>query len=134
MSPTPSSTVSRDEARRLGHEPDRVRTGLIIGMAVLLAVIVALVQLSVHLFMGRVGRPPTPPRQVTERAREQLAGADHWAIQPLDREALERAEDSHLTGYAWVDRDAGVVRIPLQRAMELEAAAHAGRQAAGETP
>lgn len=32
---------------------------------------------------------------------------------------LRRAEDSVLLSYGWVDKDSGVVRIPIDRAMEL---------------
>ncbi len=32
---------------------------------------------------------------------------------------LRAAEDSILTTYGWVDRDSGLVRIPIARAMEL---------------
>lgn len=31
----------------------------------------------------------------------------------------DKAVHDHLTNYAWVDRGAGVVQIPLERAMEL---------------
>ena len=32
---------------------------------------------------------------------------------------LRRREESRLTSYAWVDREQGVVRIPIDRAMEV---------------
>jgi hypothetical protein len=32
---------------------------------------------------------------------------------------LRRAEDSILTSYAWVSRDSGFVRVPIERAIEL---------------
>ncbi|MFN2387580.1 MAG: hypothetical protein ABR576_15080 [Thermoanaerobaculia bacterium] len=35
------------------------------------------------------------------------------------RESLRREEDSRLLGYGWVDRGSGVVRIPIERAMDL---------------
>jgi hypothetical protein len=35
--------------------------------------------------------------------------------------ALRATEDARLHGYGWVDRRAGVVRIPIERAMELVA-------------
>jgi hypothetical protein len=38
---------------------------------------------------------------------------------PQDLRALRAAEDAVLHSYAWVDRAAGVVRIPIERAMEL---------------
>jgi hypothetical protein len=38
-----------------------------------------------------------------------------------DRAALDVAARAKLTGYAWIDRDARKVRIPIERAMELQA-------------
>jgi hypothetical protein len=37
----------------------------------------------------------------------------------LDLKAIRDAEDQTLATYGWVDRDKGVVRIPIERAMEL---------------
>jgi len=48
--------------------------------------------------------PPPPRLQVQGRT---------------DLQALHAAEDDILNGYGWVDRDAGVVRIPIDRAMSL---------------
>ena len=50
-------------------------------------------------------RLPPEPRLQTE-PREDLA-------------ALRTREDATLSSYGWVDRNAGVVRIPIDRAMEL---------------
>jgi hypothetical protein len=36
-----------------------------------------------------------------------------------DLVALRQAEDSILTCYAWISKDSGIVRVPVQRAMEL---------------
>jgi hypothetical protein len=36
-----------------------------------------------------------------------------------DLQALRDHEQSTLTSYGWVDREAGVVRIPIDRAMEI---------------
>jgi hypothetical protein len=40
----------------------------------------------------------------------------------LDLRALRAAEDAQLHGYGWVDRRAGVVHIPIERALDLVAA------------
>jgi len=37
----------------------------------------------------------------------------------LDLETLRAAEDAQLNSYGWIDRDAGVARIPIHRAMQL---------------
>jgi len=38
---------------------------------------------------------------------------------PRDLQEMRAAEDSVLNGYAWVNPDQGVVRIPIARAMDL---------------
>jgi len=38
---------------------------------------------------------------------------------PVDMINFRVKEDSILTGYAWVSRDSGIARIPVDRAMEL---------------
>ncbi len=63
------------------------------------------------------GEPPTALEmepQVLPQPRLQLH--EH-----LDLERKRQAEDALLASYGWVDRKAGVVRIPIQRAMELVA-------------
>ena len=55
---------------------------------------------------GQAGGPPEPRLQTTP------AG---------DLAALRAEEDAILHGYGWEDRAAGVVHIPVERAMELVA-------------
>ena len=45
---------------------------------------------------------------------------------------LRATEDASLTTYGWVDRDTGVVRIPIERAMDL--LAERGLPTGPETP
>jgi hypothetical protein len=40
---------------------------------------------------------------------------------PADLHAWRAKEDAQLNSYGWVDRDNGIVRIPINRAMELVA-------------
>jgi hypothetical protein len=51
--------------------------------------------------------PPLPRLEIDGRA---------------DRAAVEADAQRKLDGYAWVDRSAGIVRIPIARAMQLLAA------------
>ena len=55
-----------------------------------------------------------------------------------DIERLRAAEKTHLASYAWVDPDAGVVRIPIDRAMQMVAAGQMPAEddgpAAGQVP
>ena len=53
-----------------------------------------------------------------------------------DLRDLRDQEDAALTGYRWVDRNAGVVRIPIEQAMKLtiERGLPTRRPAAGQGP
>ncbi len=56
------------------------------------------------LAAGQVKEPPTP----------------HLQTQPFkDVYLLRQAEAEKLNSYAWIDKDGGVVRLPIARAMEL---------------
>src|SRR2546426_11208283 len=54
---------------------------------------------------ARAPRPPPEPRLQSSPVR--------------DMEELRAREDSVLTSYGWVDRQAGIGRIPIDRAVEL---------------
>ena len=58
---------------------------------------------------------PLPPEKMLQTFPEPR-------LQPngtLDLAARREKENERLTGYAWVDRNTGVVQIPVERAMEL---------------
>jgi hypothetical protein len=38
---------------------------------------------------------------------------------PLDLAQFRAREDEELTNYDWINRTAGIVRVPIERAMEL---------------
>jgi hypothetical protein len=62
--------------------------------------------------LGLLGGTPEPVVQALPPA-PRLAGDPR-----RDLLALRQREDALLTQYAWVDRDAEVVRIPIERAMQ----------------
>jgi hypothetical protein len=63
-------------------------------------------------------RPPA--HALSGEQGERLPPAPRLQEDPLaDLAALRAREARQLEGYAWVDRAAGRVRIPIERAMEL---------------
>ena len=79
--------------------------------ATLLGVLLIFLMLET-LVLGRWGVDAVPPREKT----------------PAEvREELERADREKLGTYGWVDREAGRVRIPVERAMEKLLAEQEGR-------
>ncbi len=69
-------------------------------------------------FSGRELRHGRAPQGIPKSAPE--TAAPRLQISPSTEMAQMRAaEEKVLTGYAWVDKDKGIVRIPIARAMEI---------------
>lgn len=110
-----------------GHEERDVSAAPIALSAVVLAAVCAGAFLAMWLLFGvfadREARrsPPASPLAATYGPKEPPAPR----LQPnpiADLEIMRARDHAALSGYAWVDRDAGVVRIPIERAIELLAA------------
>ena len=106
-----------------GHERRDVDVRPIVLVGAGLVVLAALVQLVLYFqMMGlwsarQAGLPAAPPVAAALPAtppepRLQTAPAD-------DLHDLRRAEDERLHSYGWIDRRAGIVHLPIERAMEL---------------
>lgn len=69
------------------------------------------------LYLGHV--PPAPQNEAPEQLSKDLA----WKATPESRRAamleLVARQEKQAASYAWVDRKAGVVQVPVERAMEL---------------
>jgi hypothetical protein len=109
-------------ARRLGYEPKDVSARWIVGVAVggLLvlalsaAILYGLQRLYAALHVVSVEPPPT----VLERLEP--APPPRLQAEPAQDFPTYRAREAAiLDSYAWVDEDAGVARIPIERAMAL---------------
>ena len=85
-----------------------IRTVTLFGVGLVLLVVVAnLLLLGVYdqLYKQRVPKEaPTPAENLAAQMR-----------------AMRQTEDAALFGYGWVDRKAGVVRIPIDRSIDLVA-------------
>jgi hypothetical protein len=79
--------------------------------------------LSMGLLFGNYSSQPASGAPPTALEMEpQVLPQPHLQLhEHLDLERKRQAEDAILTSYGWVDRKAGVVRIPIERAMELVA-------------
>ena len=62
---------------------------------------------------ARVTSPPATSKNSFEHGPFERTGIER------DREIQDAAVTNHLETYAWADRKAGVVHIPIRRAMEL---------------
>jgi len=104
-----------------GHEERDIRLRPIIVAGVSLALLAGLTFLAMWLLFdyldARQARfDVTPPlieaRQPPPEPRLQVSPQQ-------DLQAMLAAERARLHSYGWVDRQAGIVRIPIERAMEI---------------
>jgi hypothetical protein len=115
------------------HEPQEPSLrGLLVAGIVLAAAIVIAVGVSLGLvgLFGGFGRP-------LARAEHPPMPQPHLQPHPLaERARYDARQRVKLSGYQWVDRRKGLVRIPIERAMQIlaERGRPAGPAAARSAP
>jgi hypothetical protein len=87
--------------RATGHEPSDVSPRLVAWLAGGLAAFLVLTPFALLL---------VSPESASPRLQTDPAG---------DLRAFRQSEDARLSGFGWVDRDKGIVRMPIERAMGL---------------
>jgi hypothetical protein len=105
-----------------GYELSDLNPGYVglfgIGLAVVLVIAVVVTSLLIHYKTVQHVRRDTPIPQLA-RERESMPGM-RLQVDPQDElRQMWAAEDATLNSYGWVDKDAGIVRIPVDRAMEI---------------
>jgi hypothetical protein len=122
LQPLPQK-AQRPQAER-GHEERDVAFRPIVWSGVGLLLATVLVYLMVFWVFGYLEertaerRPAANP--LARTYGRQLPPEPRLQAEPiLDLRRLRAAEDEQLNTYGWLDRNAGTVRIPIARAMEL---------------
>jgi hypothetical protein len=114
-----------DEKRpELGHEKNDVSTGPVVKFAVGLAVATVLVQLGMwglfRLLASQSKSIDRPIPAMVEKSFKRLPPAPHLEDRPLaPRAILNAQEDARLSSYGWVDKNTGIVHVPIDRAIDL---------------
>lgn len=124
-----------DAKQQPGYETRDVNVTAIAkyGMALVVLALVAhlLVWLVFDLFVGEADKrdpvlSPLAPKQLQlppqPRLQAEVVGDDRNQL-PFDsltlkNQVLQKEEDL-LNGYGWIDKNAGIIRIPIDQAMEL---------------
>ena len=90
-------------------------------LAVAMIISVGIVYGTFYFFEGRaVSSDATAQRYPLAAAHERAMPMPALQKQPFkDIYELRLGENEKLTGYGWVDKDGGVTRIPIDRAMEV---------------
>jgi hypothetical protein len=107
------------EVENVGHERRDLSPHVVIGMAFGLVTTLILVLIAVHLFQSELrheerGEETRAPRIAVPPPRLQVNPA-------ADLAELRESEEATLHSYGWIKRDAGVIHIPIERAIELTA-------------
>jgi hypothetical protein len=109
-----------------GHETRDVRTRPIVLTLLGLGVFLGAMHVGVHRLLDyygeRLARASAPASPLAATYGLQEPPAPRLQADPRrDLEVMRAEEAARLDGYAWVDREAGSVRIPIARAMDLVA-------------
>jgi hypothetical protein len=108
----------------MGHETDdaNVRAIVLTGITFSLAVAIVL-WLVWGMFRYLVHHPieTAPSNPLAETERQQFPQAPRIEEHPaIEMHELRKQEDHVLSTYGWTDKKSGVVRIPIDRAIELQ--------------
>lgn len=107
-----------------GHEDDSVRSRLLWITGVAFAVILVIAMVAIYVLqplMVASQEADYPPGNPLAQSYGRVEPpAPRLQVDPaLDIFEHRKAEEQVLTSYGWVDEKAGVVRIPIERAMAL---------------
>lgn len=104
----------------MNHEARDASVRVIGTTAGIIATLIALsIAVSAWMYFGRYHRAETAPS--IGRQTPFTDGPSQTIDIERDTTAVSRAAEERLHGYGWVDKDAGIARIPIERAMELTA-------------
>jgi hypothetical protein len=99
------------------HEPERTNVrgvlAVVAGLFGMLALVAVLVWLTARLFLG--DRQPDPAWLL----QVEPGHATHWIHPGADLARAVERQKAHISGYSWVDREHGIVRIPIERAIDV---------------
>ncbi|REK18764.1 MAG: hypothetical protein DWQ37_02870 [Planctomycetota bacterium] len=109
------------DPHQAGHEPDTIsaRSVAWTSVALSLTVAVAVALMAMLLYTMNVLSPVTEKASLVELPPPTKEGPSLNPDQPRQLEDLRRQENERLENYAWIDREQGVARIPIKRAMGI---------------
>ena len=118
------SDLHGDQRRDLptGYELSDLKPGYIalfgIGVVIAVGLAVVITSLFVHYRELQHARQETPVPRLA-RERESMPEPRLQVDAPNELRQMRAAEEAALNSYGWVDKEAGVVKIPVDRAMEV---------------
>lgn len=106
------------------HEGSDVNVGGVFGFALGLAIAAAIIHFAVWVlftfFAARSSRRVAPEFPLAVQQENRLPPEPRLQTNPRqDLSDLRAQEDAILQSYGWVDKNAGLVRIPIEQAMKM---------------
>ena len=112
--------LTNPELRHEGSDVDVWAIGkFAIGLILITIVSVALLFGLFHYFQVRENATQAPPSGINVDARKLPPEPRLQDSAVQDLQQMRSAEDKILSGYGWVDQQHGIVRMPIERAMDL---------------
>ncbi len=110
------------DGRPTAVEPDVVSTGKVVAVGAAAALVFLLASLgAAGLLMTRREElnPGGPPPYPSELGKPKIGMVEQQLFEKSRRarELLER-QQAHLAGYGWLDKERGVIHIPIDEAMD----------------
>jgi hypothetical protein len=108
-----------------GYEPHDIEVGWLFGVLLFMAIAAVTIHLALLGFMKSLKARPTPTDRWSVAARvsgetQKNKSIPRLQISPArDLSQFRTQEEQELATYGWVNKTAGVVRIPIDRAMDL---------------
>lgn len=119
------STAHHPLPKKNGHGGgyEKQDVGFRFAMVFVSALIAAVVVVMVFLvWFYRVVAPPPPPQQTGATTARRLPPAPVLQANPaVDMQKFREREEQKVFSYGWVDRQAGIAKVPVQKAMEIVA-------------
>ncbi len=116
------STAHHPLPKKNGHGGgyEKQDVGFRFAMVFVSALIAAVVVVLIFLVWFYHLVAPAPPRQATT-TRRLPPGPVLQANPAVDMAKFRQREEQKVSSYGWVDRNAGIAKVPVQRAMETVA-------------
>lgn len=110
------------EARPAGYERSDMRPRVVglflLALTVGIGIVLLVAAWLFRAFEARTTRRDAPPSPLA--VGRPVPPEPRLLVTPgQDRTAIQAAEDAVLHSYGWVDQKAGIVRVPIDRAMDL---------------
>lgn len=109
-------------AQRRGHEPRDVSVRVVTWFAaglVVACVVIGFAVAGLYKLFERENPSPDAPSRVAFSAHMSAPEPRLQVWPAVDLDEFRAAEETKLNSYGWIDKPAGVIRIPIERAMNL---------------